>query len=170
MLPFLFKKDENKAGYFFKQRLLFGLRMCLQSVSSVQFSRSVVSDSLWPHESQHSRPPCPSPTVSLKYNVSSFCLEENHSPLLFKCKTGRSNYHVFQLSEFVLFLPISKYSTEIVIKYLSVYESNTPKIWFKCSDLSLKACVILQDGKYTWQRHSLSKAQMLPSPTHQNNL
>ena len=31
-------------------------------VSSVQFSRSVVSDSLRPHESQHTRPPCPSPT------------------------------------------------------------------------------------------------------------
>ena len=31
-------------------------------ISSVQFSRSVVSDSLWPHESQHARPPCPSPT------------------------------------------------------------------------------------------------------------
>ena len=30
--------------------------------SSVQFSRSVVSDSLRPHESQHVRPPCPSPT------------------------------------------------------------------------------------------------------------
>ena len=30
--------------------------------SSVQFSRSVVSDSLQPHESQHTRPPCPSPT------------------------------------------------------------------------------------------------------------
>ena len=29
---------------------------------SVQFSRSVVSDSLQPHESQHARPPCPSPT------------------------------------------------------------------------------------------------------------
>ena len=29
--------------------------------SSVQFSRSVMSNSLWPHESQHSRPPCPSP-------------------------------------------------------------------------------------------------------------
>ena len=27
-----------------------------------QFSRSVVSDSLRPHESQHARPPCPSPT------------------------------------------------------------------------------------------------------------
>ena len=34
-------------------------------LSKVQFSRSVVSDSLWPHESQHARPPCslPSPGV-----------------------------------------------------------------------------------------------------------
>ena len=32
--------------------------------SSVQFSRSVVSDSLRPHESQHARPLCPSPTPS----------------------------------------------------------------------------------------------------------
>ena len=31
-------------------------------ISSVQFSRSVVSDSLGPHELQHARPPCPSPT------------------------------------------------------------------------------------------------------------
>ena len=29
---------------------------------SVQFTRSVVSDSLRPHESQHTRPPCPSPS------------------------------------------------------------------------------------------------------------
>ena len=32
------------------------------SLSSVQFSRSVVSDSLRPHEPQHARPPSPSPT------------------------------------------------------------------------------------------------------------
>ena len=31
-------------------------------ISSVQFSHSVVSDSLRPHEPQHARPPCPSPT------------------------------------------------------------------------------------------------------------
>ena len=30
--------------------------------SSVQFSHSVVSDCLWPHGLQHTRPPCPSPT------------------------------------------------------------------------------------------------------------
>ena len=33
-----------------------------QVFSSVQFSRSVMSDSLWPHEPQHARPSCPSPT------------------------------------------------------------------------------------------------------------
>ena len=33
-----------------------------QAPPSVQFSRSVVSNSLRPHESQHARPPCPSPT------------------------------------------------------------------------------------------------------------
>ena len=32
------------------------------SFSSVQFSCSVVSDSLQPHELHHARPPCPSPT------------------------------------------------------------------------------------------------------------
>ena len=36
------------------------------TISSVQFSRSVVSDSLRPHESQHARPPCPSPTPGVR--------------------------------------------------------------------------------------------------------
>ena len=38
------------------------------SFSSVQFSHSVVSDSLWPHESQHARFPCPSPTPGVYPN------------------------------------------------------------------------------------------------------
>ena len=36
--------------------------------SSVQLSCSVVSDSLWPHESQHARPPCPSPSPGVHSN------------------------------------------------------------------------------------------------------
>jgi len=36
--------------------------------SSVQFSCSVVSDSLRPHELQHARPPCPSPTLRVHPN------------------------------------------------------------------------------------------------------
>ena len=38
------------------------------STSSVQFSRSVVSDSLLPHEPQHARPPCLSPTPGVYPN------------------------------------------------------------------------------------------------------
>ena len=37
--------------------------------SSVQFSRSVVSDSLWPHGLQHARPPCPLPTPRVYPNT-----------------------------------------------------------------------------------------------------
>ena len=37
---------------------------------SVQFSRSVVSDFLWPQELQHARPPCPSPTPGVHSDSS----------------------------------------------------------------------------------------------------
>ena len=40
--------------------------------SSVQFSRSVMSDSLRPHELQHTRPPCPSPTPGVHPNPCPF--------------------------------------------------------------------------------------------------
>ena len=40
--------------------------------SSVQFSHSVVSDSLWPHGLQHDRPPCPSPTPGVCLNLCPF--------------------------------------------------------------------------------------------------
>ena len=50
----------------------FGTQLSSQSSShihtSVQFSHSVVSDSLWPHEVQHPRPPYPSPTPGLHSN------------------------------------------------------------------------------------------------------
>ena len=49
-------------GYFFLF-LLF-----LLTFSSVQFSRSVVSDSLQPHELQQARPPCPSPAPRVHSN------------------------------------------------------------------------------------------------------
>ena len=51
-------------SFFFLSSLL---RWMVQ-FSSVQFSRSVVSDSLRPHESQHTRPPCLSPTPGVYSN------------------------------------------------------------------------------------------------------
>ena len=57
--------------------------------SSVQFSHSVVSDSLWPHESQHARPPCPSPTPRFHLNscpLSQWCHPAISSPVVpFSC-------------------------------------------------------------------------------------
>ena len=40
----------------------------METSHSVQFSHSVMSDSLRPHESQHARPPCPSPTPRVHSN------------------------------------------------------------------------------------------------------
>ena len=42
--------------------------MCVYQYSSVQFGHSVMPDSLRPHELQHARPPCPSPTPGVHPN------------------------------------------------------------------------------------------------------
>ena len=41
------------------------LNLSQHQFSSVQFIHSIVSDSLQPHEPQHARPPCPSPTPDI---------------------------------------------------------------------------------------------------------
>ena len=48
--------------YFFHKNILRFVTI------SVQFSCSVMSNSLWPHESKHARPPCPSPTPGFHSN------------------------------------------------------------------------------------------------------
>ena len=50
---------DGDCSHEIKRHLLLG-RQVLTNLD--QISHSVVSDSLWPHESQHARPPCPSPT------------------------------------------------------------------------------------------------------------
>ena len=50
----------NSCPYILTCLIIRSSYLCI--FSSVQFSRSVVSDSLRPHESQNARPPCPSPT------------------------------------------------------------------------------------------------------------
>ena len=52
--------------------------------SSVQFSRSVMSSSLRPHESQDTRPPCPSPTPGVH--------SDSH-PSSQRCHPAISSYH-----------------------------------------------------------------------------
>ena len=48
--------------YIVSEAILGNIRRNILLFSSVQFSRLVMSDSLWPHESQHARTPHPSPS------------------------------------------------------------------------------------------------------------
>ena len=61
--------------------------------SSVQFSHSVVSDSLQPHESQHARPPSPSPTPGVHPN--SCPLSWWHHPAISSSVVPFSIYNVY---------------------------------------------------------------------------
>ena len=57
--------DPGSPGLWHCRQILY----CLShQFSSVQFSCSVMSDSLQPHESQHARPSCPSPTPRVYSN------------------------------------------------------------------------------------------------------
>ena len=63
----------------------FILHIYLYMSASVQFSRSAVSDSFWPHEPQHARPPCPSTTPGVHSNpcpLSQWCYSTILSPVV----------------------------------------------------------------------------------------
>ena len=68
---------------------------------SVQFSCSVVSDSLRPHGLQHTRPPCPSPTPGVYLNSC---------PLSLWCHPTTSSCHPLLLPS--IFLSIKVFSSE----------------------------------------------------------
>ena len=60
------ENNEKTTAYFINAMKFLLSQVCnfvqVQVQVQVQFSRSVMSDSLWPHGLQHTRPPCPSPT------------------------------------------------------------------------------------------------------------
>ena len=66
MLPACRLLPHPQPTFFLKEIFLLWAR-CF---SSIQFSRSVVSDSLRPHGLQHTRPPCQSPTPRVYSNSS----------------------------------------------------------------------------------------------------
>ena len=74
-------------------------------ISSVQFSRSVMSDSLRPHGLQHARPPCPSPTPGVCPNscpLSRWChptISSSVVPFSFHLQSfpGSGSFQISQL-------------------------------------------------------------------------
>ena len=81
--------------------------------SAVQFNRSVMFDSLRPHESQHARPPCPSPTPSV---------HSNSGPLSQWCHPAISSSHP------LLLLPPIPPSIRVFSNELSL-RMRWPKYW-----------------------------------------
>ena len=82
---------------------LWGL--CVVACSSAQFRHSVVSDSLWPHELQHIRLPCPSPTPGAYSNscpLSRWC-HPTDSPSVIPFSSHLQSFppsRSFQISQF----------------------------------------------------------------------
>ena len=76
----------------------------ISSLGSVQFSSVTQSDSLQPHELQHARPPCPSPTPWVYSNscpLSWWCRPTISSSVIpFSCFQSFPASGSFQMSEF----------------------------------------------------------------------
>ena len=66
----------NMSNFVLEFHYLIYRGMISVQFSSVHFSHSVMSDSLWPHGLQHTRPPCPPPTARVYSNscpLSQWC-------------------------------------------------------------------------------------------------
>ena len=96
-----------------------------------QFSRSVVSNSLRPHELQHARPPCPSPTPgvhpdsgpssqwchpAISSSVVPFSSCPPIPPSISLCQTSAFAYNI---ETFLSMLPMKKYNLNrlVILKY-----------------------------------------------------
>ena len=128
-------------------------------ISSVQFCHSVVSDSLRPHELQHTRPPCPSPTRRV---------HSNSCPLSRWCHPAISS-SVVPFSSCPQSLPESVFSNESTLcmrwpKYWSFSFSIIPSkeipglISFRMNLLDLLA---VQGTLKSLLQHHSSKASIL---------
>ena len=103
----------------------------------LQFSHSVVSDSLPPHEPQHARPPCPSPTPGVHPNP-------NPCPLSRWCQpTISSSSPAINLS-----------SSSLAIKNISLILRRNSGLWFSLQyskHYEDKAYILLFFGQHkTW--------------------
>ena len=137
--------------------------------SSVLFSRSVVSDSLWPDESQHARPPCPSPTPGVHSNScpsSPWCHPAISSSVVpfSSCPQSVSASESFPMSQLFAWGGQSA--------GVSAFASFLPKKSQGWSPLEWTGWISLQSkglsrvfSNTTVQKHQFSGAQLLHSPT-----
>ena len=127
------------------------------------------SDSLWPHESQHARPPCPSPTPGLYANMSiKSVMPSSHltlcRPLLLLPPVPPS-IRVFS-SESTLHMRWPKYWS---FSFTSVFQMNTqdwsPLEWTGWISLQSKGLSRVFSNT-TVQKHQFFSAQLSSQSIH----
>ena len=135
-----------------------------EALSSVQFSLSVMSNSLQPHELQHARPPCPSPTPGVHSNsrpLSQWCHPAISSSVVpfFSCPQSLPASGSYQMSQ--LFASGGK--TIWVSASISVLPMNTqgwrPLGWTSWISLQSKGLSRIF-SKTTVQNHQYFGAQL----------
>ena len=137
--------------------------MASSPISSVQFSNSMVSDSLQPHESQHSRPPCPSPPPGVHSNscpLSRWCHPAISSSVIpFSCSQSLPASESFPMSQLFAW---GGQSTGV-----SALASVLPKNTQDWSPLEWTGCISLQTNglsrvfsNTTVQKHQFFGAQL----------
>ena len=107
-------------------------------IGSVQFSRSIVSDSLWPHESQHARLPCPSQTPGVHSDScpsSQWCHPAISSSVVpfSSCPQSFPASGSFQMSQ--LFAWGGQYKCAIISKWIFLDVRNWKLIFKKALEI-----------------------------------
>ena len=128
------------------------------AISSVQFSHSVTSDCLWPHELQHARPPSPSPTPGVHPNscpLSQWC----HPTVLSSVISFSSCPQSFPASGSFQMSQLSTQGGQIIgaSASTSVLPMNTQD-WFP---LGWTGWIFLQSRGLSRLQHHSSKASIL---------
>ena len=110
------------------------------SVQFSQFSRSVVSDPLRPHESQHARPPCPSPTPRVHPN--SCALSQWCHPAISSSALSKTSLNIWKFMVHVLLKP-----------GLENFHHDFTSMWDECNYVVVWAffgIAFLWDWKENW--------------------
>ena len=128
---------------------------------SVQFSCSFLSDFLWLHEPQHTRPPCPSPTPRVYPNpcpLSPWChLTTSSSVVSFSsCPQSLPASGCFPMSQHFTW---GGHSTEVSAS-TSVLSKNTQD-WFTCSPRDWLDLLAVQGTLKSLLQYHSSKASIL---------
>ena len=132
-----------------RERIWAHLKICINwTFSSVQFSHSVMSNSLQAHELQHTRPPCPSPTPGVHSN---------------SCPSSCPSSHLIVCRPLLLLLPVPH--SIRVFPMSRLFESSGQSIGASAPDPN-NLSSIAQSCPTLWYPHEMQHTRLpCPSPT-----